>query len=78
MISQLFGTHGFTVTFQISRARYNGIWKRSCETHGDHVGRNELAKADACVKATLRQIDHLLARNNLQLDIGITAAKGSD
>jgi hypothetical protein len=44
---------------------------RRREAHRDHIGRDELAEADPRVEPAGREIDHLLARGDLQFDLRI-------
>ena len=69
---------GALVQAQIVGAADHHERERRRQPHRDHVGRDELAEADAGVEATGREIDHLVARGDLQLDLRIGLAKRRD
>jgi hypothetical protein len=48
------------------------------KSHRDHVGGDEPAQPDAGVKPFGREVDQLLARGHLHLDLGVGLAEGCD
>ena len=52
--------------------------KRPRQPHRDHVGGDELAEPNAGVKPFGREVDQLLARGDLHLDLGIGLAERRD
>ena len=75
---QILGALRLAAQLQLSGARDNdkGKWPR--ETHCYHIRRNEFAEPDARIEPSCRQIHQFSARDNLQLDLWIAAAKGGD
>ena len=49
--------------------------ERRRQPHGHHVGRDELAETDTRIEAARHQVHHLVARGDLQLDLGVSLAE---
>ena len=76
--SELTGPARTAMARQIARTGDDHERERWGQPHRDHVRRNELAEADSGVETAGRQIDHLLARGDLQLDFRIGLGERSD
>src|SRR6516165_2908651 len=63
---------------EIVRATDHHQGERRRQPHRRHVGLDELAQTNACIEPAGRKIDHLVARGDLQLYLGVGLAERGD
>lgn len=78
MPAQIVGMFGVAAAGAIGGAADDDGAKRRRQPYRDHVGGDELAEPHARVKTSGREVDQLLARGELHLDIRIGLAERGD